>query len=339
METIAVALSGGVDSAVAAYLLKEKGFKVVGITLILNDRGSYVEDAKRVAKFLDIEHKIYDYSKEFKKTVIDYFFETYKHGQTPNPCVFCNRFAKFKFLIEKIDGLGIERLATGHYAKLGKINSKKVICKSNNRSKDQSYFLCFLNSDQIERVVFPLEDIKTKEDIKTLARRLKLPVAKKKESYEVCFINDDYRKELKKQLEGYGEGYFIFNGKRIKKHDGIFNYTVGQRKGIEIPYKEALYIEKIDTNTFDIYLCTREKLYKKHVIVKKINELFVPAKTFKATAKLRSMMGDEPCIVYDKKDRFELEFEEKQFAPAPGQVACVYYNNCVVLGGFIEDSF
>ena len=336
---IAVALSGGVDSSVAAYLLKEKGFDVVGITLKLYEDESYIEDAKRVAERLSIPLYIFDYTEEFKKTVVNYFFGTYKEGKTPNPCVYCNRFAKFKFLIERAENLGIKNVATGHYAKRGNLNSHHVICKSHNADKDQSYFLSFLTEEQIKRLIFPLEDIGSKFYTRKIAKKLGLPTAKKKESYEVCFIKGDYRSTLLKEHPNYGIGYFTLDGKRIKKHEGIFNYTVGQRKGLKVPYSEALYVEKIDPETFDIMLSTKDRLYKKSVIVRKVNEIFVPNREFKATAKLRSMMNDEPCRVYVEKDRFTLEFEKEQFAPAPGQVACVYLNDCVILSGFIEESF
>ena len=339
MDTVAIGLSGGVDSSVAAYLLKEKGFDVVGITLKLHNDEKSVEDAERVANLLNIPLHVFDFAKEFKKTVIDYFFNTYKDGKTPNPCVYCNRFAKFKFLIEKAESLGIKTVATGHYAKKGAIEGHEVICKSKNTSKDQSYFLSFLEKDQIRKLLFPLEEVDSKLYIRKIAEKLNLPTAKKKESYEICFIKGNYREMLLKKYSNYGIGYFILKRKKIKKHDGIFNYTVGQRKGLGIAYSEALYVEKIDTKTFDIMLSTKDKLYKKNVVIKKINEIYVPSGDFKATAKLRSMMNDEPCTVKVSRKKFVLEFEKEQFAPAPGQVACVYLNDCVILSGFIEKSF
>jgi len=339
VNRVAIALSGGVDSSVAAYLLKEKGFEVVGITLKLYEDTSYLEDAKRVAELLNIPLHIYDYTEEFKKTVIDYFFETYKNGKTPNPCVYCNRFAKFKFLIEKAESMGIKTVATGHYAKKGELKNHHVICKSKNTNKDQSYFLSFLEESQIKKLIFPLEEIGSKFYTMKIAKKLGLHTAKKKESYEVCFIKGDYRNALLEKFPNYGIGYFILDGKSIKKHKGIFNYTVGQRKGLMVPYREALYVEKIDPETFNITLSTKEKIYKKRVVVKKINEIYVPKSNFHATAKLRSMMRDEPCTVHVEKDRFILEFNKEQFAPAPGQVACVYLNDCVILSGFIEKGF
>ncbi len=339
MNTVAVGISGGVDSSVAAYLLKEKGFDVVGITLKLHNNESSTGDAKRVAKLLNIPLYVFDFTKEFKRIVIDYFFNTYKEGKTPNPCVYCNRFAKFKFLIEKAGSLGIETVATGHYSKKGVIKGHEVICKSKNTHKDQSYFLSFLEKDQIRKLLFPLEEIDSKLYIREIAEKLNLPTANKKESYEVCFIKGDYRDTLLKKYPNYGVGYFVLEGKRIKEHKGIFSYTIGQRKGLKIPYKEALYVEKIDTKTFDIRLATKDKLYKKNVVVKKINEIYIPNRDFKATAKLRSTMKDEPCTVKVSRKKFVLEFEKEQFAPAPGQVACVYLNDCVILSGFIEKSF
>ena len=339
MDTVAIGLSGGVDSSVAAYLLKERGLEVIGITLKLYEDENNIEDAKRVANLLDIPLHVFDFTEEFKKTVIDYFFETYRKGKTPNPCVYCNRFAKFKFLIEKAESLGIKTVATGHYAKRGIIGNYEIICKSKNANKDQSYFLSFLEENQIKKLIFPLEEIGSKFYTRKIAKKLNLPTAKKKESYEVCFIKGDYRETLLKQYPNYGVGYFILEGKRVKKHEGVFNYTVGQRKGLKIPYSEALYVERIDPKTFDIVLATKDRLYKKNVVVQKVNEIYLPSRDFKATAKLRSMMNDEPCIVHVEKDKFILEFEEKQFAPAPGQVACVYLNDCVILSGFIEESF
>ncbi|WP_022670996.1 tRNA 2-thiouridine(34) synthase MnmA [Hippea alviniae] len=329
---VLVGLSGGVDSAVAAYLLKEEGYEVVGITLKLYDNESSIKDAKLTAESLDIEWHLFDYSDYFKKTIVDYFFRSYLDAKTPSPCLFCNRKVKFKLLYDKAKELNCNFVATGHYARVEEIGSKKVIAKSIS-IKDQSYFLALLRPSQIERTVFPLGNME-KDRIREIAEKLNLPVAEKKESLDVCFIDGDYRDYLKR-LYPNREGYFILNGKRIKKHDGIFNYTIGQRKGLRIPYKEALYVRKIDVNSLNIYLTTKSKMFKRKVKAKLINLVYLPSFEFEAKAKLRSKMSEADCTVKLKKSILHITFNEPQFAPTPGQIAAIYYKNAVIMAGVI----
>ncbi|WP_198014816.1 tRNA 2-thiouridine(34) synthase MnmA [Hippea sp. KM1] len=334
---VAVALSGGVDSSIAAFLLKEEGYDVVGITLKLYDDESDIKQAERIAEFLGIEWHCFDYSSEFRKRVIDYFFKTYSEGKTPNPCVVCNRDVKFNYLIEASERLGCQRLATGHYARVSYRFNRPLIAKSDS-TKDQSYFLCFLKEKQIERLIFPLSEIGSKDTTRQIAKRLGLGLAQKKDSFDVCFIEGDYRDLLKNKLKDKA-GYFVLNGKKIKRHQGIFGYTVGQRRGLGIAYKEPLYVKRIDPQTGDIQLSTKKELYKRTVKASVENLLYAPDRRFKATAKLRSKMEEVPCIVELNETYFLLKFNSSVFAPTPGQVACVYLDGVVVLAGFIEEAF
>ncbi|AEA33158.1 tRNA 2-thiouridine(34) synthase MnmA [Hippea maritima] len=335
---VAVALSGGVDSATAAFLLKKEGHEVVGITLKLYDDESYIKQAEKIAEFLGIEWHCFDYSLEFKKGVIDYFFNTYLNGKTPNPCVVCNRYVKFNYLLEVADKLNCDKLATGHYARISrKLLNKPLIAKSPSE-KDQSYFLCFLNESQIKKLMFPLGELNSKETTRQIAEKINLSLAQKKDSFDVCFVRGNYRDLLKNRLKEK-EGYFILSGKKIKKHEGIFSYTVGQRKGLRIAYKEALYVKSIHPKTGNIYLSTKKELYKRTVRASVENLLYAPSEKFKAKAKLRSKMDKAFCTITLDKKSFLMEFDHPVFAPTPGQVACVYLEDVVILAGFIEEAF
>ena len=329
---VLLGLSGGVDSASAAYILKKEGYEVVGITFKLYKNDTSIQDAKMIAEKLNIEWHSFDYSGYFKKTIIDYFFESYINAKTPSPCLFCNRKVKFKFLYEKAKVLNCDLVATGHYAKIKDIDGKKVIAKSSS-TKDQSYFLALLKPSQIEKTIFPLGNME-KSKIREIARQLNLPAAEKKESFDICFIDGDYRNYLEKLYPGR-EGYFILNGKRIKKHNGIFNYTIGQRKGLRIPYKEALYVKKIDPKNLDIHLATKSEMFKRSLKAKLINLVYLPSFEFKAKAKLRSKMDEADCTVKLKKSILHITFKEPQFAPTPGQIAAIYYKDAVVMAGVI----
>ena len=335
-KSVVLALSGGIDSALAAILLKNKGFEVIGLTLKLYNENE-LETAEYIAKKLNIKWILLDVKKDFNKKIIDYFFESYIKGKTPNPCVVCNRQVKFHYLFEIMKEIDAEFIATGHYTTTGYIDNTKLIAASDTQ-KDQSYFLSFLTKEQIEPLIFPLAQIKSKKETESIIKEYGITIPQK-ESFEVCFIKTDYRDALKKRYPQQKNGYFILNGKKMGKHSGIFNYTVGQRRGIKIPFTEALYVKKINPESGDIILTTKNGICKRFVEATIENMPLRLPKIFKAHAKLRSKMSLSACNVKINKHSFVLEFETPQFAPTPGQIATVYLNNCIVLSGFIKEGF
>ena len=245
-KTVAIGMSGGVDSSVAACLLKDKGYNVIGVTLELLDNEETkesIEDAKAICKKIDIKHYVCDLKEEFKEEIVQNFITAYKQGKTPNPCVLCNRLFKFGLFYKKALELGADYISTGHYARVK--NNRLMMSLAD--GKDQSYFLCQIKKEILPKVLFPLNEFQSKEEIRTLARKYQLPVSEKKDSQEVCFIpNDDYKTFLKKNGQEEVEGKIILtDGTVLGNHKGLFNYTIGQRKGLNISYKEPLYLSLI----------------------------------------------------------------------------------------------
>ena len=249
-KVVGIGISGGVDSAVAAYLLKKDGYEVIGITMLLIDNEKSlkaIEDAKDVCSCLGIKHHVIDMRESFKNIVIKDFIEAYKNGTTPNPCCVCNKFFKFGLFYEEAKKLGCDFISTGHYAliKDSKLYRAKVL------EKDQSYFLWGINKDVLGHVILPLQDYNNKDEIREIALKAGLSVNNKKDSQEVCFVpNDDYKAFLNSNLEVLPKGGDIClkDGTILGKHNGLINYTVGQRKGLNISYKEPLYVIKLDVD-------------------------------------------------------------------------------------------
>lgn len=342
MKKVLIGMSGGVDSSVAAFLLKEQGYEVIGATMVLFDDVSINEgclssnaanDAKKVCDKLNIKHYVFDMKDDFKKHVINNFIESYKKGFTPNPCVECNKYLKFGALFEKAKELGCDFIATGHYVKQenGKLMTSSV------ESKDQSYFLFGINKEVIKHILFPLEGFSNKDEIRMIAKDNDLIVYDKKDSQEICFIpNDNYVNFLEKNIDIEKlKGNFIdTEGNILGKHNGIINYTIGQRKGLGISYKEPLYVLEINNDNNYIVLGTENMLYKNELICTNINVLvdelpsIVEAKirfrAAKAKAKLEKLDNGNIKVI----------FEEPQRAITKGQ-AVVFYDNNVLLGGGI----
>ena len=337
MARVLLGMSGGVDSSVAAYLLKEQSYEVVGVTMTLfhNEESTQVEDAKSVCKKLGIEHHVVNYENEFKCEVIDNFINNYLNGKTPNPCVVCNKKFKFGALWEKAKELNCEYIATGHYANV----LDGHICRIDS-PKDQSYFLYQINKEVIPHILFPLNDYHEKSEIREIAEKECLTnVAKKKDSQDVCFIEDgDYAKFLEDNLDSLPDkGDFVLTtGETIGKHKGIIYYTIGQRKGLGISYHHPLYVVKIDVPNNQVILGKEEDLYKKIVYIENIN-LHVDNIPNNLQAKTRFRSDFYPCQIELLDDNnIKVIFANPVKSPTPGQSLVLYSDNMLVGGGIIK---
>jgi tRNA-specific 2-thiouridylase len=315
MPKVLVGMSGGVDSSVAAYLLKEKGYEVEGLSLILWEERSRtdfktccslqaVEEASETAQHIGITHSVFDVRDDFIEKVIEPFVNSYTTGLTPNPCILCNKFIKFPLLMKEAEKRGAEYIATGHYARVEKSqksdNDVVLLKKGIDPKKDQSYVLYILRPEELKKIILPLGDYR-KDDVREIAKKLSLPAAKRAESQEVCFIEDkNYFKFIEKLSPLVGKPGPIKDttGKVIGTHKGIHTYTVGQRKRLGISSKEPLYVVKIDALRNTVYVGTQEDAKKRDFSVEDLNWILPPAENFKATVKVRSMMKDVPANVF-----------------------------------------
>lgn len=357
-KRVVVAMSGGVDSSVAAMLLKEKGYEVIGVTMNLfslpkeacRDRNlrsccgwRAVEDAHQVAIILGIEHFVVDFRQEFESHVIQNFCKEYLGGRTPNPCIRCNQFIKFQVLLEKAKEIGADFIATGHHARIerDRASGRYVLKKGKDREKDQSYFLYTLNKDELSQTLMPIGYL-TKREVRKFARKYQLPVAEKPESQEICFVPDkDYARFLRERFPAAEKPGPILdtNGCVIGEHPGIIHFTVGQRRGIRIASPRPLYVLSIDHEKNAIVVGTYEKLYKKILLASEVNiisgdkvelplqvSVKIRYKHTEAQALLKLVDSQRACV----------EFEKPQRAITPGQAAVFYVGDVVLGGGIIE---
>lgn len=355
-NSVAVAMSGGVDSSVAACILKQQGFNVIGVTMRvwsckdLSERKKLcysltdLEDAKKVAYILGIPHYVIDLRKEFEKFVIEPLLKNYLNGFTPNPCVLCNQKIKFDFLLRKILSMGINYLATGHYARIIKVRSSKedgqfLLKKAKDINSDQSYWLYSIPKCNLKYVLFPLGDL-TKEKVREIAKNYSLHVAEKPKSQELCFItNGDYRKFLESRLKNSRSGNIIdINGNLIGKHNGIFQFTIGQRTGLNISTGKRIYVKDIIPQENKVIICERKELYKSECNISNVNWIIEGSKYWKnIKVRIRYKHEEANAEIYQlKKDLYRIKFKEPQFAITPGQSAVVYYNDIVLGGGIIQ---
>jgi tRNA-specific 2-thiouridylase len=346
MSKIAVAMSGGVDSSVTAAILKLQGHDVIGITMRLfqtpeGTEFSAVRDAAAVACHLDIPHHVVDFASDFGRLIIGDFIKEYCCGHTPNPCVRCNHFIKFGLLLEKAVDLGADLLATGHYVR-NTIDDNGIyhLCTAKNIRKDQSYFLYTLTQKRLQKIIFPLGNIDSKDEVRSLARKFALPVAEKSDSQEVCFIpNDDYVSFLENScgwLSASGDIIHL-NGQNLGRHNGTHRYTIGQRKGLGIAWSEPLYVAGIDTERNVIIVGEQQHVYAKGLRAEGMSWIIAPqADEFAATCKIRYRHHPVDCRIRLLTDSScEVFFEQPQKSVTPGQSLVIYGEDEVLGGGII----
>jgi tRNA-specific 2-thiouridylase len=343
---VMVAMSGGVDSSVAAALLKKQGHEVIGAMMQLqpltgedNPEDTSVNYARRVAEELEIPFHVFDFREIFSVTIIDYFCREYALGRTPNPCILCNRFIKFGLLWEKAWQLGADYLATGHYAGIEAKDGRFLLKKGVDLNKDQSYFLYRLTQEQLSHTVFPLANL-TKEKVKEIARKIMLPLASRPESQEICFIPENDYADF---VENYTSvislpGPIKDNaGKTIGQHQGITHYTIGQRKGLGIASREPLYVTAIDAKNNIVTVGTREQIYSLEMVAGDLNWIAFdpPESPFKVQARVRYRGQDTEAIINPVNDHeIHIKCSTPQMAITPGQ-SVVFYDDTTVIGGGI----
>ena len=355
-RTVVVGLSGGVDSSVAAWLLKEQGYSVIGVTMqIWQDEEreieeaeggccglSAVEDARRVAAALKIPYYVMNFKQEFKEHVMDYFAREYQEGRTPNPCIACNRYVKWEALLKRSIAIGADYIATGHYARVERLPSGRFsLRQSVTAAKDQTYALYNLTQDQLSRTLMPVGAYH-KEEIREMADRLGLPVAHKPDSQEICFIPDhDYAAFLDRYTGRImPEGNFVdLEGNVLGRHKGISHYTVGQRKGLNLAMGHPVFVVKIRPETNEVVIGDGRDVYASRVYCSRLNWMSIDGlhgQEMEVTAKIRYNHKGQPCIIREAgEDLVECIFEEPVRAAAPGQAAVFYRDEYVVGGGTI----
>jgi tRNA-specific 2-thiouridylase len=348
-KRVVVGMSGGVDSSVTAYLLKQEGYEVIGITLDFLEESCQLEredtccslqafmDAREVAEKIGIRHYIVNCKLDFEEKVISCFLNEYLLGRTPNPCIICNPSVKFKILLKKAEEIQAEYIATGHYARVSRQGDRFIIKKAFDSHKDQSYFLYRLSQRHLKHLILPLGSL-TKEQVRNLAKEIGLKVFKKRESQEICFIpNGNYRDFLQKKLGKKIQSGPILdkNGNVLGTHPGISYYTIGQRKGLGISAQKPLYVTSIDASRNAIIVGQDSDLYKKEFIACQTNWVSIQELTYpiEVTAKIRYMHeGEEAKITPIDKDKVKVTFKTPQRAITPGQ-SVVFYNEDVLVGG------
>lgn len=351
-KKVVIGMSGGVDSSVAAYLLKKEGYDVIGVTMQIwqeedaltqEENGgccglSAVEDARRVAQSLDIPYYVMNFRESFKKSVIDYFVTEYLQGRTPNPCIACNRYVKWEALLNRSLEIGADYIATGHYARVVKLkNGRYTLKKSATSAKDQTYALYNLTQHQLEHTLMPVGEY-TKDEIRKMASEIGLLVAGKPDSQEICFIPDnDYAAFIEENSDQKMiPGNFVdLEGNILGQHKGITHYTVGQRKGLNLSLGKPVFVVEIRPDTNEVVIGDNKDVFQEVLYASQLNFMSIADLdgSMEVTAKIRySHQGAKAIIRKVKEDVVECKFEEPQRAITPGQ-AVVFYDGDYVVGG------
>ena len=345
-------MSGGVDSSAAALILKRQGYDVIGVSMKLRAGESGkgrccsledFQDARKVAGLLDIPYYVVNMEQAFSDRVINNFTYHYLKGETPNPCILCNREMKFDLLLKKARDLGAEFLATGHYANIIFDNEKKrrLLFKGKDLEKDQTYFLFSMTQAQLAKVLFPLGGMKKKQ-VRELLREEGISIAEKEESQDICFIDDKgYASFISERIadKDIKRGHIISqNGTVLGEHDGIHGFTVGQRRGLGISSLKRLYVLGVDRENNNIIVGEKEALFSKGLDAVNVNWISCANRdeTFRASVKIRYGRDEHPATIYRKGDKVRVEFDSPQMAVTPGQAAVFYNGDEVMGGGWIE---
>lgn len=356
-KKIVVAMSGGVDSSVAAYILHKAGHNITGITMKnwgyedFPERDSgccsleMIYSARNVAMRLGFPHYTVDFTDKFNRTVIKNFISEYIKGRTPNPCVLCNKVIKWGELLEKANSLGAEYIATGHYArvKYDEFSGRYYITRAEDLIKDQSYALWMLSQEALAHTIFPLGDF-TKKEVRGLAKELNLKAAGIPDSQEICFVpNDNYRELIQIRLPNFVEeiqgGDIVYKGKKIGRHNGYINYTIGQRRGLGVSVGKPLYVTGINADENVIYVDDEEGLYSKDFVCREVNLMKVEKITKKiANVKIRyNDIGSEAVLEGTGENEIRVTFVKPRKAITPGQSAVFYEGDDIIGGGIIHE--
>ena len=353
-KTVVVGMSGGVDSSAAALLLKEQGYRVIGVTMqiwqeedpeeVSGNGGccglSAVDDARRVCETIGIPHYVMNFRKDFRENVIDYFVREYRCGRTPNPCIACNRYVKWEALLKRSMEIGADYIATGHYAKIVRLANGRMTIQRMGR-KDQSYALYNLTQEQLSRTLFPVGGLE-KEEVRLLAEKAGLPVAHKPDSQEICFVPDqDYAGFIRKYTgkEDIPGNYIDISGKVLGKHRGITHYTIGQRKRLGLSMGHPVFVTKIDPEKNEIVIGENEDLMSREVAAGNVNWMAEEGITepVRVTGKIRYNHAGSPATLFPEESGvIRCLFDEPQRAATPGQAAVFYRDGSIICGGTIQ---